>query len=214
MLHVKLTLRNSQYRGKKLIVDCSPFLVGRDDACHLHLAGRSVSRKHCALFIRDDNVIVRDLSRNGILVNGTQVRRQDVQLWHRDVLQIGKWLLRVSVRDENRVPVTSGSRKSKAILKELDEISAMLKGGGSAWNRVAEESALPESPEDEMRTIEIVPAELSSKTKLDEAAADQASRDAEQEDGPQRLPEHLRPKEPSDSQDAAQQALRRIFEAR
>ena len=218
MLHVKITFRNGKHRGKALIVNSSPFLMGRRDDCHLPLGGRSVSRKHGAIYVPDDHVIVRDLnSRNGIVINGKKYRGEDARLWHRDVLQVGEWLLRVSVRDENRQPVTSGSSKTNAILRELDEISEVLEGGDSQWmsaNGIAEDRSQESTQE---LDVQVDPnEELDAPDLMEEQVApagqevNQESVD-EQEHAPQKLPDHLRPKKPMDSQDAAQQALRRIF---
>ncbi|HSN99620.1 MAG TPA: FHA domain-containing protein [Candidatus Nanopelagicales bacterium] len=53
------------------------FLIGRSGECQLSLDDPLVSRKHAALHVRGDGVMVQDLeSRNGVYVNGTRINSQ------------------------------------------------------------------------------------------------------------------------------------------
>jgi hypothetical protein len=55
-------------------------LIGRDAGCDVVLAHATVSRRHIGLHFRDGHWILRDLgSTNGTLVNGTPVRRCQLQ---------------------------------------------------------------------------------------------------------------------------------------
>lgn len=61
-------------QGKVINVPGTQFIIGRDEGCHLRPASPAVSKRHCAVFIRNGEVFVRDLgSTNGTLVNDEPV---------------------------------------------------------------------------------------------------------------------------------------------
>ena len=75
--------------GKVVPVRTSPFLVGRSPQCHLRPASPVISQRHCALLLRGAQAFVCDLgSANGTFVND-QVIHGEVELHHRDRLQVG-----------------------------------------------------------------------------------------------------------------------------
>ena len=61
-------------QGKTLVLSQGEFSIGRDPSNSLWIADPALSRKHCLLVRKDDEIILRDLeSRNGTLVNGAPV---------------------------------------------------------------------------------------------------------------------------------------------
>jgi pSer/pThr/pTyr-binding forkhead associated (FHA) protein len=53
------------------------FLIGRGTDCDLRLPGKAISRHHCLIRVRGQNVTLSDLgSSNGTFVNGVRVRSQ------------------------------------------------------------------------------------------------------------------------------------------
>ena len=61
-------------QGKVIAVPGTQFIIGRDEGCHLRPASPAVSKRHCAVFIRNGEVFVRDLgSTNGTIVNDEPV---------------------------------------------------------------------------------------------------------------------------------------------
>lgn len=67
---MEVTLRINEGTPRTVLVDKPEFVIGRAADCDLTLASCLVSRRHCALTIRDDGVYVRDLeSSNGTGLN-------------------------------------------------------------------------------------------------------------------------------------------------
>lgn len=71
-------------------------VVGRQDGCQLQIRSSQVSRKHCELFERDGQLIVKDLgSSNGTFVNNQKVEGE-APLSDGDELSIGGVTFRIS----------------------------------------------------------------------------------------------------------------------
>jgi anti-anti-sigma factor len=90
MVKVRLAVvTRGKWEGKRIPIVRSPFLIGRDPACHLRPASSLVSNQHCALTLRDGKVFVRDLgSTNGTFLNDKPVRGEQ-ELQQGDALRIG-----------------------------------------------------------------------------------------------------------------------------
>ena len=73
-MNLSLVVSTGANQGKVITVPGTQFIIGRDEGCHLRPASPAVSKKHCAVFIRNGQVFVRDLgSTNGTLVNDEAV---------------------------------------------------------------------------------------------------------------------------------------------
>ena len=84
-----LVLLDGKHCGKSVLLPPKIFVIGRLSDCHLRVASRMVSRRHCALAPNTHGVTIRDLkSRNGTFVNGQSVHGQ-LRLSHGDELRIG-----------------------------------------------------------------------------------------------------------------------------
>lgn len=69
-MKLSLVVSAGANQGKVINVPGTQFIIGRDEGCHLRPASPAVSKRHCAVFIRNGGVFVRDLgSTNGTLVN-------------------------------------------------------------------------------------------------------------------------------------------------
>lgn len=84
-------------------------LVGRQADCDVSITtSRKISRRHCALAVVNNTVIVRDLgSTNGVTVNGTRVEKE-VQLSWGDEVIIGD--VRFRFQKELTPVVSKGTR--------------------------------------------------------------------------------------------------------
>ncbi len=94
-----VNLRMKVVRGKPnghvLTFPAGEFLIGRGPECDIRPNSDLVSRQHCPLQIREQDVVLRDLgSRNGTLVNGRRVIGE-VPLNAGDSVQIGPLSLEV-----------------------------------------------------------------------------------------------------------------------
>jgi pSer/pThr/pTyr-binding forkhead associated (FHA) protein len=85
------------------------FLIGRDPECHLRPVSPLVSKRHCALLVKDDKAFIRDFgSTNGSLVNGKQVQGE-VELHDGDELRLGPLHFRVKLEPTSQVARPSSS---------------------------------------------------------------------------------------------------------
>ncbi|MBO5774900.1 MAG: Flp pilus assembly complex ATPase component TadA [Kiritimatiellae bacterium] len=77
------------------------YIIGRSEACKIHIPLPDVSERHALLIVRDENIILEDLhSANGTLVNGEEVQGP-VRIDSNAVFQIGSSLFRVSLKDSD-----------------------------------------------------------------------------------------------------------------
>jgi predicted component of type VI protein secretion system len=126
--------------GKTIPITLSQFLIGRDPQCHLRPASAVISKRHCALLVKGNKVVVRDFdSTNGTFVNETQVKGE-CELHHDDNLKVGPLSFRVVL--EATAPVNkptppppkavepSDDESVAAMLLSLQDDSAGPKSGG------------------------------------------------------------------------------------
>jgi pSer/pThr/pTyr-binding forkhead associated (FHA) protein len=85
-------------QGKSLQVTGPTFTIGRDPKCSLQAGSPTIAETHCALEIRADQIVLRDLaSATGTLVNDVRVT-DEIHLKDGDRLQIGPLLFRVVIK--------------------------------------------------------------------------------------------------------------------
>ena len=74
-MKIHLVVVKGRPEGMEIPVPMPEFLIGRDESCHLRPSSDLVSKLHCVILQKGDEVIVRDLrSTNGTFVNDTRVR--------------------------------------------------------------------------------------------------------------------------------------------
>ena len=79
--HIKLTFVDGSQSGKQIVLaKPGTFLVGRAEDCDIRIPNdfeyRTVSRHHCLVVVKPEEIRVRDLgSRNGTFVNGIRIGR-------------------------------------------------------------------------------------------------------------------------------------------
>lgn len=174
---------------------------------------------------------------NGIKID----RKQPVRLSHRDKLQVGRWKFRCLISDpaeqaaqrpnkpdKPSKPAKVNDSRLRKCLHELDELATLAEF--SSLNHVdqADSLAPPASKPNatkatveatdtvEHKTVEASEFAQDSKSKTtpndsQKDAEKKPSKEPEQPAGPQKLPEHLRPKRPNDSTEAAELALRKLL---
>jgi anti-anti-sigma factor len=77
-------------KGRMIAVTGDRFVVGRDKGSHLRLGSPLVSKRHAAVEIRGNRVVLRDLgSTNGTVHNGAPLRNAEADLNSQDTIQIG-----------------------------------------------------------------------------------------------------------------------------
>jgi pSer/pThr/pTyr-binding forkhead associated (FHA) protein len=145
-----------KWEGKTVPVVLPQFLIGRDPQCHLRPASPVISKRHCAVLIRDGKVFVRDFgSTNGTFVNEEPVQGE-CEIKEADRLKVGPLLFEVKV--ESSVPVNKPTplpaRVAAATMtapppasKDEDEAAALLLTGGDdtpAGGIPAADASVPE----------------------------------------------------------------------
>jgi len=96
-MKLSLVVNDGVHKGKVIPIPLKQFLIGRDPQCHLRPASPLISKRHCALLIQGDKILVRDFdSTNGTILNDQPVKGER-ELKNDDRLLIGplSFLVRV-----------------------------------------------------------------------------------------------------------------------
>lgn len=240
MIQFSLIYRNGSQQGKRVVIDTSEFVIGRHAKTNLPLESRSISRRHCVIIQREGMVIVIDLGgRNPTLVNGQPLSpNKPKRLSDRDKLQIGRIKFRFRIEEEIDImadePSWSASPNkapSGPLLDELSEIATSFGVGLNEASADAEDTqqtttlnlvrnlfpspTSPEEAEQGLRELEAETRDVAETMSITDTVGNiQAAEQEEDTVGPKKLPEHLRPKGPANSQNAAELALRNMFNRR
>jgi predicted component of type VI protein secretion system len=112
--------------GKSIPIKIPQFVIGRDPQCNLRPASALISKKHCALFVRDNKVFVRDFeSTNGTRVNDQPVTGEQ-ELRHGDQLAVGPLLFRVDMEVSPAVSKPTPMPPTTPAASEDEAAAAML----------------------------------------------------------------------------------------
>jgi pSer/pThr/pTyr-binding forkhead associated (FHA) protein len=88
-MKLSLVVAAGAHQGKAIPIPTPQFLIGRDPSCQLRPASEVVSKRHCAVLVRDGKIWVRDFgSTNGTFVNGQQIA-EEVEVKDGDHLKVG-----------------------------------------------------------------------------------------------------------------------------
>ena len=112
----KLIIASGKRAGRAISMKRDKLLIGRAEECDLRPLSEEVSRKHCAIIRKGDDLWVQDLrSRNGTFVNGLKLT-EPKQLADGDLVRIGSLELKVSAAPEPKFDTD-------------EDVSRMLLGG-------------------------------------------------------------------------------------
>ena len=105
-MEVKLVVMKGKQAGKEISVPGPKFLIGRGSECQLRPQSNLVSRKHCAILVEHESVIIEDFgSTNHTFVNDEQVAAPR-QIKTGDRIRVGMLELEV------RLSVSMGGKKA------------------------------------------------------------------------------------------------------
>jgi pSer/pThr/pTyr-binding forkhead associated (FHA) protein len=114
--------------GQTIPIRVPQFVIGRDPQCNLRPSSAMISKRHCAVIVKDDEVRLNDFdSTNGTFLNDERVTGE-VPLKNDDVLKVGPLTFRVVI--EMPVPPSKPTppppAKPAAKSSEEDDVAAML----------------------------------------------------------------------------------------
>ena len=231
-MQVRLKVIGGKNDGREIKISVPEFIIGRGEQAHLRPASDMVSRKHCAVKIRDGKVFIEDLgSRNGTFVNGKAIEKPHlVQIG--DTLRVGRLQFEVVLdhakpgnknpKIENVVDAASRTKARSGSIEEdvtdwlsddVDDESDSQPGATIQFN--LEETMAMSKASSEARKIEEDKAAVEeSKTKIpetDTAKDKKKKKKKKKEYG--KLPERDQNRE-GDSTSAADDVLRKFFNSR
>jgi pSer/pThr/pTyr-binding forkhead associated (FHA) protein len=140
-----VVLTAGKQEGKVLPITLSQFLIGRDPQCHLRPASASISKRHCALIVKEGKAFVRDFdSTNGTFLNGQPVKGE-VEVKHDDRLRVGplEFALQIEATPVNKPTPAPATRQAAATKqagpKPADKtpVPATRNGGGESDEDIA-----------------------------------------------------------------------------
>lgn len=225
-MQIQLKVLAGSSEGKLIPVTQDKFLIGRSDECQLRPKSDSISRRHCAIVLKDDRVLLVDLkSRNGTIVNEKKLDPSKAKvLKHGDRIQVGKLEFEVIIQ-------VGIANKKKPEVKDVKEaaVRSAENTGDSRYEEVDVSSWLEEAdqikrdrndPVTRQFNIEdSAKLDISAESTVMEAQADNETKTSQpnQPSGPQpgKKPMKLPPREPKPmsgtSKDAASETLRKFF---
>lgn len=73
-MKIVLVVASGVHTGKEIAVPGTQFVIGRDEGCNLRPASPAISKRHCSIYVKDNDVYIQDLgSTNGTIVNDAAV---------------------------------------------------------------------------------------------------------------------------------------------
>ncbi len=118
-------------KGQAVPVNLPQFIIGRDPQCNLRPASAVISKRHCAVLIREGQVFIRDFdSTNGTFVNDDPVKGE-MPIHNDDVLKIGplEFKVQVEAKPPSAKPTPPPAKPAAAATTESsndDSVAAML----------------------------------------------------------------------------------------
>lgn len=96
-MKLSLVVTQGKPEGKEIPIRLPQFIIGRDPECHLRPSSPLISKRHCAILMRDSKVFLRDFdSTNGTLVNEKPLKGE-VELRDGDEVVLGPIGFRIKI---------------------------------------------------------------------------------------------------------------------
>jgi pSer/pThr/pTyr-binding forkhead associated (FHA) protein len=194
-----LVMTPGKQQGKSLDIKTPQFLVGRDPQCQLRPASPLISKRHCAILVREGKAFIRDFdSTNGTFVNGDPVKGER-ELHHDDQLKIGpiEFTVRLDlsatpVNKATPAPATKPAARTPApatkddtpapvskapASAEEDALMMLLDGDDSSSGSLSSEGGVPEGST--VMDLKVPPEVIAA---ADAAKQGQPKKDAQQGD--------------------------------
>src|SRR6516165_35891 len=113
--------------GKSLPINVPQFVIGRDPGCNLRPASAMISKRHCAVLVKNGQVFLRDFgSTNGTFVNDELVKGE-IRLKDGDVLKVGPLSFKVVIEGQpSPTKPTPPPKPKSADVMDDDAAAALL----------------------------------------------------------------------------------------
>jgi pSer/pThr/pTyr-binding forkhead associated (FHA) protein len=120
-----MVMNAGKTQGQTIPINLAQFIIGRDPQCNLRPASAVISKRHCALLVKNGQVSVRDFeSTNGTFINEVPVKGE-ASLKNDDILKVGPLTFKVVI--EAQATVTKPTPvPSKPAATADDDVAAML----------------------------------------------------------------------------------------
>ena len=134
--------------GQTIPIKIPQFVIGRDPQCNLRPASAMISKKHCAVVVKDGKVSLHDFnSTNGTFLNDERVTGE-VALKNDDVVKVGPLTFKVAIEatPPPSKPTPPPPPKPAVKSSEEDEAAALLlslEGGAIAPATESTEGEVP-----------------------------------------------------------------------
>jgi pSer/pThr/pTyr-binding forkhead associated (FHA) protein len=129
-MKLKLIVLAGAKEGLEIPLKKEKFLIGRAKECALRAGSEAISRRHCAIVLRDSGYTVRDLgSRNGTHVNDEKISKE-VPLKDGDELRVGPLIFRVAAAESKKdaasipklAPPTNDKQRRQPPVKDVADV--------------------------------------------------------------------------------------------
>lgn len=142
-MKLNLVVASGVHEGKAIPVNVPQFVIGRDPQCQLRPASPSISKRHCAITVRGQQVFIRDFgSTNGTFVNDKLVEGE-VELKDGDRLKVGPLDFKVGLQTTPVAPAKPAAKPAAVPAKKAaaDDDSVSLDAppsGGPSSDNIAD----------------------------------------------------------------------------
>ena len=209
-MKIKLKVLRGKSAGKEIPIPAPRFLIGRSNDCHLRPKSDSISRNHCTILTRDNQVWIRDLnSRNGTFVNGERITEEE-EIKDGDQLQIGKLEFSVVVKQSKKDADAAQVAETK--LGEIGDEPDSLDFDVTEWLQETEATSPEDAIAPETRQFQLDDTDRLALSKPEtEEPVDESTKPAKRKPG--KLPDRQVDRSDS-SRDAAADMLKKFFNSR
>lgn len=105
---IHLRIVHGRPEGKRLELAEGEHIVGHGPECHIQPKSAWVSRQHCLIRVRGEEVAIQDLgSSNGTLINGRRIELEQ-PLHNGDRLEIGPLVFELEMEEPQQDPEPNG----------------------------------------------------------------------------------------------------------
>jgi pSer/pThr/pTyr-binding forkhead associated (FHA) protein len=114
--------------GQAIPIPSAQFIIGRDPQCNLRPASAMISKRHCAVLVKNNQVFLRDFdSTNGTFLNDEPVKGE-VPIKDGDLLKVGPLTFKVSIQGSTAPAPSKPTPPPKPKKADImdDDAAAML----------------------------------------------------------------------------------------